>query len=891
MRLVSCHIVGFGKMINRDFNFNDGLNAWVEENGWGKTTLSVFIKSMFFGLEYSRKKEISERMRYRPWTGEDFGGSLIFQIEDKTYRIERSFGKKDKEDTFALFDEASGLPSTDYSDQIGEEIFLVDQDAFEKSVFIPQGKLETAKSESLNAKMGNLAAAKDDISNFDDAIKRLEEAKGSYSRRGTANPGKLQIVRKEIRACKEARERLPVLNDAIEKQRAMLEEKRIRLSIYENEKKHLANLITEQSRQEQELGVYREKKNVYEKLNEEYFNLATFFKDGIPNAKDVEIYDDMERRLEIDRSECLRLAEEMPEPADANRLRTLFDGHMLTTDELEEYGKSAERILNLRVETEHAKMAEEDKEHLSELKVVFAKHIPTEEELAEAQEDAALLTQLEGQTQTLEKYCDELVAKYEKEREAAVNGGPSAFLFALVAAVVMVIGGICLFIFTGSAGTVAAISCFIVAAVIVFISFFARSRRRKNEQKHEETRVEEIAQAKKELEEKRQEYSETQDWLHAFLSDYLFSPTNSYIQMVNEIQRKSDLYDRLCRQEEKFLAQSENSIEELSAMQMQLYTALGAYADVYDIDLYETHEESELIAKLKEDLSVWNTWTETKEKTEFLRKEEAELRSEINAYLCRFEAPEGDDLKDKLMNVRKKRDRLLIVTEELAGLKEEMDAFEASNKTVEDMVSVESLQKEQAVADEKISEYTNLIAKDKEILSDMTDEREAYEEKSEALPELLEKEARYTERMELFEHTISYLTEAKDRFMQRYMGPLQRGLRHYLGEVMGEDADDVGGFTLDMDLRVVYKHNGMISEREYLSFGYQDLTAVCARLALIDVLYTSQKPPVIMDDPFANLDEDKIRLALKLLEEISKDRQILYFCCHETRMPTLSNLS
>ena len=49
MKLDKLHIDNFGKLQNLDLNFNENFNQIIEENGWGKTTLSVFIKAMFFG--------------------------------------------------------------------------------------------------------------------------------------------------------------------------------------------------------------------------------------------------------------------------------------------------------------------------------------------------------------------------------------------------------------------------------------------------------------------------------------------------------------------------------------------------------------------------------------------------------------------------------------------------------------------------------------------------------------------------------------------------------------------------------------------------------------------------------------------------------------------------
>ena len=104
MRLISCHIENFGKLSNVDIDFNGSVHKICERNGWGKTTLSSFILSMFYGLEGTNKKkyEENERKQYLPWNSGYFGGELTFEVDGKKYIILRNFGKKDNEATFQL---------------------------------------------------------------------------------------------------------------------------------------------------------------------------------------------------------------------------------------------------------------------------------------------------------------------------------------------------------------------------------------------------------------------------------------------------------------------------------------------------------------------------------------------------------------------------------------------------------------------------------------------------------------------------------------------------------------------------------------------------------------------------------------------------------------------
>lgn len=92
MKLIKCYIENFGTFHQYSHNFQDGLNIIKENNGFGKTTFATFIKSMFYGLE-NRKTEKTNRKLYAPWQGGTYGGNIEFEINEKKYRIERTFRK------------------------------------------------------------------------------------------------------------------------------------------------------------------------------------------------------------------------------------------------------------------------------------------------------------------------------------------------------------------------------------------------------------------------------------------------------------------------------------------------------------------------------------------------------------------------------------------------------------------------------------------------------------------------------------------------------------------------------------------------------------------------------------------------------------------------------
>ncbi len=74
-----------------------------------------------------------------------------------------------------------------------------------------------------------------------------------------------------------------------------------------------------------------------------------------------------------------------------------------------------------------------------------------------------------------------------------------------------------------------------------------------------------------------------------------------------------------------------------------------------------------------------------------------------------------------------------------------------------------------------------------------------------------------------------------------------------------------------------------LHESDFLGACYKVIVNFFLRMALVDSLFTEEKPPVILDDPFVNLDDDKIPRALQLVKDMSEEKQILYFACHKSR--------
>lgn len=271
MKIRKCYIENFGKLHQFEYEFSEGLNVINQSNGWGKSTFATFIKAMFYGFDTSNKRAISEneRKKYYPWQGGKFGGNLEFEINGKIYEIERFFGIKDKEDTFRLYDKTTNRESYDFSQNIGEEIFKLDRQAYERSTYIQGQAISVEINDSLSAKLSNILENENDIDSSEEAINKIISMMKEYKK--TGNKGKINELETRINNKKRELEYAEKNEELIEERREKIEEIRLQIKRCEqkkNENQEKVNKISEyeNDRLKKELEVLNEKLGAQKKI-------------------------------------------------------------------------------------------------------------------------------------------------------------------------------------------------------------------------------------------------------------------------------------------------------------------------------------------------------------------------------------------------------------------------------------------------------------------------------------------------------------------------------------------------------------------------------------------------------------------------------------------------
>lgn len=134
--------------------------------------------------------------------------------------------------------------------------------------------------------------------------------------------------------------------------------------------------------------------------------------------------------------------------------------------------------------------------------------------------------------------------------------------------------------------------------------------------------------------------------------------------------------------------------------------------------------------------------------------------------------------------------------------------------------------------------------------------------------------------MQINEKTRHFLEQSRNQMIAGYL----QGIRQYFMKYMNMfDSQLAGRLSLDVEFNVGVDEDGMLRELDYYSQGYKDIIRLCQRLALMESLFQKEKPFIILDDPFVNLDDEMLGRAKQALDKLSKHMQVIYFTCSWTR--------
>ena len=791
MKLLNCHIENFGKLSNFDYKFKDGLNTIEEDNGFGKTTFANFIKAMFYGLDTKRvTKTLTDRKQYEPWQGGAFGRNIQFEINDKKYRLERFFGKKESEDTFKLYNLSTNLESKDYSSKIGEEIFKINKEAYERSTFISGQNMETTMNDSINAKLGNILESENDVNTSEQALKLLDEAIKKYKKTG----GRGEINEKTFEKLR--------LEKKLEQKKT--EEQELKENIEHNNE--LLNLIKDK---DEEL---EETKKIYKSILEAETKKAKkenykIFKDNLKESK-----------------------------AKVKEYEEFFKNGILEQNEIETLIEKCLLIEKSNAEIKTLDILPESINELNNLKKQYNNEDISEEIINEKIDKYKILSENKNKI----NLNNEKLSNLKKEGSALnkqIKRGQIISLFLCLISIILTM----VIIISIIRNVTQFIKIDIVVAVICFTAFILKSismSKKKKKCKNIEEELKQITKIQSELKED-EEYDQKD--IDTFIDQ--FSDEDLGLDKVRhlvEIKAKYTKYEDLKRNIENSLEKQREMIKKTEELEKNIRNTLLQYfpelTKPYINYAQEIQIKNSEYLKQKEDYE-----TKLKAKEDYEKTNDIQIIETINETDEANKSEEnGINLDD--INKNEIEKKLKELEEELNKLNEEKNNSRNQIETLEDDLA-------------ELNEAENDLENVNTELNKMKED------------------------CELLEKTKQYLETAKITFSSHYLGGMQKSFIKNLKLINGSDIDA----NLDVNLNVQINELGGNKELKYFSTGYKDLIYICMRLSLIDSLFESEKPFVILDDPFVNLDKTKIKNAINMLKNVSKKYQLIYFICHESR--------
>ncbi len=824
MKILRLHIDNFGKLSNRDVTLSGGLNAWQADNGFGKTTLATFIAVMFYGfLDEKGKKPQNEdcmREQFRPWQGGKYGGNLVFSDGEGTFTVIREFSDSPVRDRLDVLDQ-DGRKTERFGKIPGLEIFGIDAKSFLRTIFIRDNDLPSSVPDDVSARLGSLLDDTMDMNRYEDAYGRLKRLCDSL----VPNYKTGSVYKDKARAA-ELRQKLRGRAQAEENLRRLNE----RVKALENEAIEAAEEKRTADEKTAKLVAHNAlmaDRRAYESLlaektrrNNERIRTRSQFPKDVPSDQELQ-----------DAQSAQRNAEKLEQ--------TLRDTR-LTEDEQENLRK-AERIFFestvLPGETEEMndtlkRMQAAEKESA----VLRSECSARREAIAEMKQKEALRRAEEARLQ-------------EEQEEAAVSRLLRMMKLIRIIAAVMAAGGLLLlglYIFLSLR-----ISDFethsnlllyggvpLLTGIVLFI--FALNLGRKLKAARPARPVQ---------------------------TDTLSAEEEPDDEKLKELKRRIDESEERASEEEQ---------------------KLRAYFARFGVPYNETRI-GETISALDSLKKEQDRIIEKRNKGAAARERYDTAANAVRHFVASLGLTPAEDLHGQLERIEDQLDAFRNADRELIDAKAAMEQFEQAHdmesirritppdfpETLEELQQMSrALQSRIQHAKETALQFSRDAEQAERVLDEMRDDEEA-------LQDLDAKITSDTRRYDLLLKAQAGLRTAKLSLSRKYVNPVTEHFRKYLGMILSEGQED---FRVDPEGKVLVEDHNEPRSLNALSHGFKDLSYFCMRVALVDSMYEKECPPIILDDPFVNLDDTHAARAVKVVQEIAKERQVLYFTCSEGRM-------
>ncbi|MCH5187950.1 MAG: AAA family ATPase [Oscillospiraceae bacterium] len=328
-----------------------------------------------------------------------------------------------------------------------------------------------------------------------------------------------------------------------------------------------------------------------------------------------------------------------------------------------------------------------------------------------------------------------------------------------------------------------------------------------------------------------------------------------------------------------------SKISELEARGAAIDAELSVFMEHYGAEYMAERAQSGLY-ELKSDAREFRALSEKADGFKAAVSAAETLQEKISGYIRALGLQPEEDMHKQLSQARDQLSNCLTAAAELKRAEAAKESFEHSEDIATLAADLPEPENMELLADEakNLADEEDELRKKKSIieraLEDLIKERSDIDE---AMQLLRNKHDEYEEKLrryDILEKTNALLASAKDSLTARYIGPITAGLKKYLAMIGGKDGES---FDINATLEPGVYEAGHLRDVRFLSAGRRDLVGICMRMALIDAMYEGEKPVIFLDDPFVNLDGERLSGGLDFLGKVAEEYQVLYFTCHESR--------
>lgn len=829
MKILNCHIEGFGGIVNKDFSFDGKISSLVFENGYGKTTLASFIKAMLYGLESYKKNSrgFEDRQHFAPFSGARFGGSLTLVFRGTEYKIERFFDTKSQtKDTLRVY--KNSKETDELTENVGEYIFGFDKDSFERLLFIKPDTDDYGSTPGIKAKLNHFVMDGGEISAATDALesakKQLRAVRGNSGLISRENEKRLELI-----AAIKNLEILSLELDRLFEKKKMTQDTVIELELALKNK-------NEQKLREQVYKGYESLKSTESEIASKIKEITDKYPRGIPSEDELSelkaaLLDIERRRAATDASS---LSAQSRESLDS--LSARFESNAPNESEIENMEELLKRsaVISSRLDSLECKSGD----------FTEKRRLPDAEELSSYKEKLAEYKCL----------CDECEALLEADgaRRKSVKKIPLVFgiLFLLTAIPLT-------FVHIALMAASAAIAALFLVLAFTGSGNYGSVTIRIGELKAKSRRCEEA--------------------LKLFLAKYGFFSENGVIYDFSRLEDEISKREEEAKRSALASVEKENLSKELVDIKFRVGTFLAKYG-------FKTENLEKELSELKSALSKYEilkgekTLAEERnaQNAQGIRISEQVVERFSQKHLIKKEILSAQSLT-YFENDSRRYGQLIC---DMDSITSKIKSYKAEHSLTDEPMQSTDAETDTEQIEEALSAHRRTLSELALTVGDIEDRLSTLPEKQNELEACEERIAAYERRYRLISKTQELLKSADSSIVERFVGPLKKIFDEYLAQL----SDTLGKkFSMDLDFNLKFESGGEMRDERHLSSGQHALVSLCLKLALTKAAFSAEEPFVIMDDPFVNLDESHIEKTREFIKKISENIQIVYFSCHNSR--------